>query len=67
MQTVNLNKHVFSVASLTDETDEKIYWLNQSPTQRLEALELMRKIVYGYDPLTTRLQRILTITECTPN
>jgi hypothetical protein len=67
MQTIKLDKQTFSVTSLTDETDEKIYWLNKSPAQRLEALELMRTIVYGYDPLTTRLQRILTITEFTPN
>ena len=67
MQTNTLNKQTLSVASLMDENDEKIYWLSQTPTQRLDALELMRKIVYGYDPLTTRLQRILTVTELSPN
>jgi len=29
----------------------------------MEALELTRQIVYGYDPATTRLQRVLEIAE----
>ena len=29
----------------------------------LQALELMRQIVYGYDPATARLQRVLEIAQ----
>lgn len=58
-----LDKTAFSIASLDDEPDEKAYWLSQSPHDRLSAVELMRQSIYGYDPVTTRLQRILTITE----
>lgn len=58
-----LDKRVFLVASLADESDEKAFWLARSPDERLQALELMRQSIYGYDPATTRLQRILTITE----
>jgi hypothetical protein len=50
----------FSVAKLGD-SDEKAYWLSKSPAERLEAVELMRQMVYGYDPARTRLQRILTV------
>jgi hypothetical protein len=57
-----LDKTSFSVTSLYDEPEEKQYWLNKTPQERLEALELMRQIIYGYDP-STRLQRVLTITE----
>ena len=32
---------------------------------RLEALELMRQINYGYDPITDRLQRVLEVDELT--
>ena len=60
-----LDKTVFSVASLTDESDEKAYWLSRSHHERLQAIELMRQNIYGYDPATTRLQRVLTITELT--
>jgi hypothetical protein len=55
-----LDRTHFSVARLTD-SDEKAYWLSKSPTERLEAVELMRQMVYGYDPVRTRLQRVLTV------
>jgi hypothetical protein len=32
----------------------------------MEALEQIRQIVYGYDPSTTRLQRILEIADLKP-
>ncbi|HID51852.1 MAG TPA: hypothetical protein EYP41_07445 [Anaerolineae bacterium] len=60
---LQVNKSVVSITSLTDKSDEKAYWLSKTPQERLEALELMRQIIYGYDPSTTRLQRILTITQ----
>ncbi|HIP71968.1 MAG TPA: hypothetical protein EYH05_11315, partial [Anaerolineae bacterium] len=53
---LQVNKSVVSITSLTDKSDEKAYWLSKTPQERLEALELMRQIIYGYDPSTTRLQ-----------
>ena len=60
-----MDKTAFSVTALSDEIDkEEIkYWLSKTPQERLQALELTRQIVYGYDPSSTRLQRVLTITE----
>jgi hypothetical protein len=55
-----LDRTHFSVAKLK-EADEKAYWLSKSPAERLEAVELMRQIIYGYDPTRTRLQRVLTV------
>lgn len=55
-----LDRKHFSVAGLND-SDEKAYWLSKSSAERLEALELMRQMIYGYDPARTRLQRILTV------
>jgi hypothetical protein len=60
-----LDKTAIRITSLADPSDEKEYWLAKSPAERLEALEIMRQIVYGYDPLTTRLQRFLKITQRT--
>ena len=57
-----IDKSSFSITSLLGESDEKQYWLSKSPLERLEAVELMRQINYGYDP-SSRLQRILTIAE----
>jgi hypothetical protein len=63
LHLAKLDKTAFSVASLTDESDEKQYWLTKSPYERLRALELMRQIIYGYDPSTERLQRFLEVAE----
>jgi hypothetical protein len=58
-----LDKTVIQVISLTDPSDEKEYWLAKSPAERLEALETMRQIIYGYDPLTNRLQRFFEVAQ----
>ena len=58
-----LDKNKITIASIYDETDEIAYWLSKTPQERMEAIEVMRQIIYGYDPTTTRLQRVLEITE----
>jgi len=58
-----INRNALSVASLHDESDEKEFWISKSGLERLEALEYMRQVIYGYDPSSTRLQRILTVVE----
>ncbi len=61
-----MDKSVFSVVSLEEaDNDEVEYWLSKTPYERLDALETLRQIFYGYNPTTTRLQRILEITERT--
>jgi len=62
-----LDKNTFNVVSLSDNSDEKGFWLAKSPYERLEAVEMMRRILYGYDPLTTRLQRFFEVTQRTSN
>jgi hypothetical protein len=63
LETNQLNKSVVIISSLTDESDEKDYWLKVSPEERLIALERMRQINYGYDTTTARLQRFFEIAE----
>jgi hypothetical protein len=58
-----IDKTALSAGSLREPSDEKSYWLSKSPEERLRAVELMRQIVYGYDPSTTRLQRVLEIAQ----
>ncbi len=36
----------------------KAFWATQSPSARLEVLELMRQMAYCYDPITDRLERV---------
>jgi hypothetical protein len=62
-ESFKIDRTAFSVTSLFEETDEKEYWLSKTPYERLEALEWMRQVIYGYSPFTTRLQRVLTIAQ----
>jgi hypothetical protein len=62
-----LDRSAFSVSSFQDaERDDRLYWANKTPEERLTALEEMRQIVYGYDPTATRLQRILVVARRPP-
>jgi hypothetical protein len=63
MDSVGLDRRAFRVDSLSDESDEKAYWKSKTPLERLENLEFMRQINYGYDPATARLQRVLEVVE----
>lgn len=64
-----LDKTAFSVVSLSqnESDDEKFYWWSKTAEERLLAIELMRQINFDYNPLTTRLQRILTVVEFPPS
>jgi hypothetical protein len=63
MDTPRLDRKAFSVGSLSEPSDEKRYWSLKTPSQRLEAMEIMRQIHYGYDPATARLQRFFEVAE----
>ena len=58
-----LDRRAFSVGALTDPSDAREYWAGKTPEERLEALEFLRQTMYGYDPSTERLQRVLEIIE----
>ncbi len=63
ISNVKMDKAAFSVVSLADDSDEREYWLKKSPRERLEAVELLRQMNYGYDPATVRLQRVFAVSE----
>jgi hypothetical protein len=63
VDSARLDRSAFQVGSLSDELEEAEYWRAKSPEERMEALELMRQIIYGYDPATTRLQRVFEVVE----
>lgn len=59
---LRVDRSAFSVVSRDQEHDDiKRYWRSKTPYERLEAVEMTRQILYGYDPATTRLQRVLEI------
>ncbi len=63
LDNIRMDKTAFSVSSLDDESDEKQYWLSKTPVERLYCVEIMRQMLYGYDPLTARLQRFFETAE----
>lgn len=63
VENARLDKTVVVVQSLDEPPDDIVYWASKTPAERLEALELMRQIAYGYDPATTRLERVLEIAD----
>jgi hypothetical protein len=63
VDSLKLDKTAFTIAALSDETDEKGYWLSKTAYERLAAIEIMRQIIYGYNPSSVRLQRVLAIAQ----
>ena len=63
IKDIQINKKEIRVFSSFEESDaaDRKYWHEQTPDERLAALELMRR-AYGYENSTTRrLQRVLEI------
>jgi hypothetical protein len=58
-----LDKKAISFSKLEDKDNDLEYWLSKSPAERLHAVELLRILVYGYDPTTERLQRVFETAE----
>lgn len=60
-----LDKTALSVGNVhnQDPLQETRFWLSKPPQERWKAVEFLRQVAYAYDPATTRLQRVLTITQ----
>ncbi|MBP7045201.1 MAG: hypothetical protein KBE23_20780 [Chloroflexi bacterium] len=58
---LKVDKTTIVISSLDEPMNETAYWSTKTPPERLAALEVMRQIIYGYYPASTRLQRVLTI------
>jgi hypothetical protein len=58
-----LNKEIVKITSLDNIEEEKEYWLLKDPLERIEAIEINRRMVYGQDRTASRLQRFLEIAE----
>ncbi len=49
------------------EADNEDYWRDRSHIERIEAIEFMRKVMFGRDRVSERLQRVLTVNELKGN
>jgi|WetSurMetagenome_2_1015567.scaffolds.fasta_scaffold1937433_2 hypothetical protein len=65
MNFPKMDKSAFSISNSFDDTEERQFWCSKTPLERLEALEIYRQIIYGYDPSTDRLQRFFEVTQRT--
>jgi hypothetical protein len=63
-QFPRLNRTIFKVFSSFEDADreDKEYWLSRTPQERLQYMELLRRINHG-SAATARLQRVLEIAE----
>ena len=58
-----VDRSVIVVGDALGQSDDKAYWLSRTPLERLEAVQLLREMAFGYDAATARLQRVLEIAE----
>ena len=63
MKNRGVDRSVLEVTTLKEQRKDRSYWMSRTPAERFEALELLRQIAYGYDPVTTRLQRVLEVSK----
>jgi hypothetical protein len=63
-QFPRIDRTAFSVVSSFEEADkqDKEYWLSRTPYERLQYMELLRRINYG-SAATAKIQRVLEIAE----
>ena len=58
-----VDRKEFSVISINDKSGDLEYWLSKTPAERMEALEYLRQMIYGYEPNTHGLQRFFEVDE----
>jgi hypothetical protein len=63
MARIEINKKVLCVGKLHDKGEERAYWRSKTPQERLQAIQIMREVLYGEDASSGRLQRVLEIAQ----
>ena len=58
-----LDKKIVNVTSFDDIEEEKKYWFSKNLLDRIEAIEINRRMIYGQDRATSRLQRFFETSE----
>ena len=62
LDELRMDRTAIAVVTTAAPSDAKQYWREKSIEERLVALELTRQVLNGYDPDTTRFQRVLELT-----
>ena len=58
---LRIDRSALSFGTLADEGDDREFWRHKTPQERWDAIEFCRQVAYGYDPDTSRLQRVFEI------
>jgi len=61
-----IQKTSFEIVDLHN-ADDSDYWRTMSPIERIEAIEFMRKVMFGHGRISERLQRVLAVAELKKN
>jgi hypothetical protein len=64
---IKIDRNSFSVTSLDKMERDTEYWLSKTPVERIQAIEFLRQQMYGYNPVTERLQRFFETAEFKTN
>ena len=63
MGDYSIDKRSFSVTDLRDSNNDTTFWREKPPEERFGAIEMMRRINYGKDVTSRRLQRVFEVAE----
>jgi hypothetical protein len=59
-----IDRSKLTVTSFNDaEADDIDYWMNKTPTERVEGIEYLRRWLYGDSEVDQRLQRVLEFSQ----
>ncbi|OGU37707.1 MAG: hypothetical protein A2315_07680 [Ignavibacteria bacterium RIFOXYB2_FULL_35_12] len=58
-----IDRNAISFSTLANNDSDRRFWLSKTAVERLQAVELLRILMYGYDPATERLQRVFETAE----
>jgi hypothetical protein len=61
-----LDKRAVSVVCEGSAEEDVAWWRTRSPDERFQHIEYLRQVNYGYNPATSRLQRVLEVVKCRP-
>jgi len=61
-----IQKNIIEIIDL-HKADDTTYWRDRSFTERIEAIEFMRKAMFGHDRISAGLQRVFEIAELKGN
>ncbi len=57
-----IDKKAITITTLKDHSEEDAYWQSKSYEERLNGIEINRRLVYG-DGTASRLQKIVEVAE----